>query len=252
MFYILSKILYFFILPVPIIVICLLIGFLSRKKKRQRFFRLTALILLVFFSNQFFSKWIISLWEYPVTPLTSIENYDVGIVLGGVTRLDLEPYDRTYFNRGADRLTHALHLYNTGKIGKILVTGGAPKNSSQTEASSMRNFLLMAGVPEQDILVDDRSRNTHENAVNSKEVLEAQKFNEPCLLITSAYHMRRASGCFRKEGINIIPFSCDFLSGKNDANWEDIFVPNVDALLKWTLLNREMAGFVMYRIVGYI
>src|SRR5690606_26139788 len=120
------------------------------------------LILLWFFSNQFIANQAMLAWEPEFKSFSEVENHEIAIVLTGVTNLSKTAYDRTFFNKGADRITHALQLYRMGKIKKILITGGQGFNpvNPQSEAEVLKRFLLMAGVPDTDVMIEDEAKNT--------------------------------------------------------------------------------------------
>lgn len=71
-------------------------------------------------------------------------------------------------------------------------------------AQVMRDFLLGQGVEETSLIVEGRSENTYENAVESGKLLRAREIRH-IVLITDAEHMLRASGCFRKQGLEVTP-----------------------------------------------
>ncbi|HRS54707.1 MAG TPA: ElyC/SanA/YdcF family protein, partial [Bacteroidales bacterium] len=72
------------------------------------------------------------------------------------------------------------------------------------------------------------------------------------LLITSAIHMRRALGCFKKQDINVMPYSTDKITGKR--RWDILYLisPNIQAIVKWQNLIHEVIGYYIYRLMGYI
>src|SRR5262249_50502925 len=142
-------------------------------------------------------------WEIPPTPFADIhKQYEWGVVLSGVTKSGMTPSDRVYFSQGADRVTHTFQLYKLGYIKKILVSGGSGSllNPEQREADEIASVLLMMGARPEDVLTENNSRNTHESALEVKSILTGKTSPENCLLITSAFHMRRSAACFRKAG----------------------------------------------------
>ena len=145
--------------------------------------------------------------------LSEVRPRQIGIVLTGTTIPLLQPEDRVYFQRGADRVTHTIQLYKLGLIKKILVSGGSGRviRQDEPEANKYKKVMLMAGVSESDIILENKTRNTYESAVAVKKILDSLHFNsEDCLLITSAFHMRRSMACYRKAGLTLEPFSTDF------------------------------------------
>ncbi|NJN25836.1 MAG: hypothetical protein HC819_07640 [Cyclobacteriaceae bacterium] len=127
MVFILSKILGFFIKPFNIILFLLVISWLIRNKRWKRNLRWFSLVLFLFFSNGIFFNECLLLWEQPATELSDLDNdYDLAVVLGGTADVDRAPYDRLFFRKGADRITHALNLYHSGKVKKYCLPGAIP------------------------------------------------------------------------------------------------------------------------------
>ena len=213
MFFILSKTLRIFTLPLTQVFIFFLLSFFIRNPKWKKRFFWTGFILLAFFSNDFISNEVMRAWEVDPIPFSEMQYFKVGIVLTGTTQSFLKPDDRVYFSRGADRVTHTLQLYKLGLIKKILVSGGSGRllKEDEPEADKYRRVLLMAGVDDRDIMLENKTRNTHESAVAVKEMLDSMGVNpKECLLITSAFHMRRSLACYRKVGLDLVTFSTDF------------------------------------------
>ncbi len=255
MFFFFSKTLHFLTTPLVIICVLFLLAVFIRSQRWKYRLLLAGLTLLLFCSNDFIANELMLAWEIPPTPLAKIKkHYTWGIILSGVVKADMEPKDRVYFQRGADRVTHALQLYKAGAIEKILVSGGNTKlfNATQPEADEIASALVMMGVNPGDILTENKSRNTHESAVEVKSILTDKAKPEDCLLITSAFHMRRSVACFAKVGWNTDPYSTDFLSHKRKFSIDGLLIPNVDALVNWHVLMKEWVGYVAYTVAGYI
>ena len=177
-------------------------------------------------------------------------------MLTGVTNLSKTAYDRTFFNKGADRITHALQLYRMGKIKKILITGGQGLNpvNPQSEAELLQRFLIMTGMPKADIWIEDQSKNTAQNALFTKDFLEQKGIdsNQEFILITSAFHMYRAKGCFDKVGLKTEIFPTDYYSHDVKYDIPSLIFPDAFSLEYWTKLFKEWIGIVVYKLVGYI
>src|ERR1051326_3616429 len=202
MFFFISKILSFLISPFTWIFALLAFGLLTKNIKRKKRSLITSLVLFYFFSNGFLLEEVSRLWEIPGTPYKELKTYDAGIVLGGMLEYDMK-LDRIQFERGADRLFQAVELYKTGVIKKILFSGGSGSIEFpyMKEGMFVRRFLLTLGIPDKDIWIEGESRNTRENALFSKELIDKKNFSSgKFLLITSGYHMRRSLACFRKVG----------------------------------------------------
>ena len=255
MFFILSKVLVFIITPIVWIVALLIISLFTKKPKRKRRTFIAALILLLFFSNSFLLDNVMRMWEIPaVSEVDLKDSYDVGIVLGGMMSYDSN-LDRLQFSKGVDRILQAIQLYKDGVIEKILITSGSGSitYSDIKEAPLIKKYLLTLEIPEEDILIESESKNTRENALFSKPILDKEAPEGKYLLITSAFHMRRSIGCFKKVGIKVTPFSTDRYSG-GPRRWalDFLLIPNVEAFHTWNVLIHEMTGYWVYKIMGYV
>jgi uncharacterized SAM-binding protein YcdF (DUF218 family) len=256
MFFVLSKILGYFIKPFNLILFLLLVSFFVKNKKWAKRLRWTSLVFFLFFSNGIIFNECLLIWEKPAIPVSSLDNnYDIAVVLGGTTDVDREPNDRLFFHKGADRVTHAVNLYHAGKVKKVLFTGGNARlfEDPNRDNSPIFDFYAMCGIAPEDIIIESASRNTRENASFVKALLEAHGESGKVILITSGFHMRRAEGCFRKEGIEVIGFSTDFYSAlPRDRFGVDGFIPSPGVLNNWNFLIKEWIGYVAYRVAGYI
>jgi uncharacterized SAM-binding protein YcdF (DUF218 family) len=246
MFFVLSKILGYFIKPFNLILIFLLFSFVIKNIKWKKRLRWISLAMFLFFSNGIVFNECLMLWEKPAILLNKLDNdYDLAVVLGGTTDVDREPNDRLFFHKGADRVTHALNLYHAGKVKKILFTGGNARlfEDPNRDNSPIYYFYVMCGVAPQDILIESSSRNTREKNRSSGKVI----------LITSAFHMRRAEGCFRKVGIDVTGFSTDFYTAlSKDRFGVDGFIPSPSVLNNWNFLIKEWIGYISYWMAGYL
>jgi uncharacterized SAM-binding protein YcdF (DUF218 family) len=151
-------------------------------------------------------------------------------------------------------MIQALQLYHDGHIRKILLTGGSGFVNFQEwkESGLIADILMKSGVPAEDILLENNSRNTYENAVYSADILKKGNYGSDYLLITSASHMRRSMACFEKAGIQTTPFSVDPSSGSGMYTPDKIIQPDAENLVTWDVLLHEWVGMVMYLIMGYI
>jgi uncharacterized SAM-binding protein YcdF (DUF218 family) len=253
-FFVLSKTLnYLTMIMVVVTVFFFLSVFLKNPKWRKRSFWI-GFGMLLFFSNDFIANEVMLAWELKATPMAEMKKqYELGVVLTGVTSGYREPADRVYFQKGADRVTHALQLYKAGIIRKILISGGSGRLVSvQTpEADVLRQAFLLMGVPEQDILLENQSRNTAESAQEVKKILGPTKASD-CLLITSAFHMRRSRACFVKAGIPMDTFTTDFYSHPREYYPDAFLIPQVEAIMIWQKIIKEWVGMAAYKAAGYI
>jgi uncharacterized SAM-binding protein YcdF (DUF218 family) len=255
MFFFLSKILAYFTQPFTVISLLFLTAVFVRNQKWKKRIFWTALISLLFFSNEFIANEVMSAWEIKATPYSEVKEYECGIVLTGTTISGLTPNDRVYFARGADRVTHTVELYKLGRIKRILISGGIGTiiEHDEPEADKYRRVMIMMGVPDSVIVVENKTRNTAESAVAVKSILDSLNINPTqCLLITSAFHMRRSLACYTKQELDVQVFTADFYSHPREYHIDAFLIPQFDAMLKWQKLCKEWVGFVAYKFTGYI
>lgn len=254
MFYILSKVLYFIINPLTWILVLLFIAFFTKKNKRRKRTLGAAICLLLFFTNPFLFKKIAQWWEIsPITMSEITEPYDVAIVLGGYSKPGVVPDDRFHLRSAVTRLSTAVELYQSGKVKKLLLSGGEVgiTHKIPSEAIKAQEFLINIGVDSADIIIENQARNTHENAKYSAQLIKANDYNK-VLLITSAYHMRRSSACLNKEEISHTPFSVDLFDAKLDSEIFNQFLPKIAIFFYWEAIIREWFGMLTYKAMGYM
>lgn len=254
MFFVLSKILDFFVTPLSWVLICFILSFILRKEIIRKRLRMTGMIILLVFTNPWLITRVIYAWEVkPVKSESIVQPYDVGVVLGGSMRYYDPDLNRVVYSSSVDRLLQALQLYHDGKIRKILLSGGSGFVNYQDwkESGLIAKVLLKSGVKEEDIILENGSRNTYENAANSVALLRPGKYGSKVLLITSAFHMRRSLMCFEKLNFKVDPFSVDIRSAIHIQTLDRIIQPDAECLVQWDLLIHEWVGIVMYKVMGY-
>ncbi|HEV8513989.1 MAG TPA: YdcF family protein [Cyclobacteriaceae bacterium] len=255
MFFVLSKILAYLIMPFVIICGLLIASAIVKKQPLKKILFYAGLSLLLFCSNDFIVNEVMMLWEVPITPFSKMnKTYEWAILLTGVTRYDEGLInDRVYFNRGADRVTHTVQLYKLGKVKKILVSGGSGSLTirDRKEADEIEAALLLMGIPQEDIVKEANSKNTHESSVEVKKILTGKTTSDSCILVTSGYHMRRSAACFAKVGWKMDCFSVDFLSHQRKYTPDVLFIPRVEAIGTWQVLIKEWVGMISYKLAGY-
>lgn len=254
MFFLLSKLLDFVLLPTVWLVLLALGALLTRRPKRRRRRLAWLLALLLLLTNGALVNEALLAWELPPVPLAAVAPADAAVLLTGVANGEKSPHDRVYLNRGADRLTNALWLYRAGKVRRILISGGSGavlRHGGGTEAAGLYTLLRLSAVPDSALLVEDRSRNTRENALFTKELLAKHPDLRSLVLVTSAFHERRALGCFRRVGLQPQGFPADYRSTDRQPTPDYWLLPDPDALARWSLLLHELTGYAIYRLAGY-
>lgn len=195
------------------------------------------------------------MWEIPGSTLKSIQKHDVAIVLGGMFEYNGD-LDEISIRRQGDRLFKAVSLYKTGKVEKLLISGdsGYIGDRGLHEAKQVKEVLISWGIPETDIISEEKSVNTHENAIESVKILkQSYPHYNRFLLVTSGIHMKRALACFKNEGLECASFSTDLYSNQTGKYyWDQYLIPNADTFILWNKLFKEVVGYISYSIVGYI
>jgi uncharacterized SAM-binding protein YcdF (DUF218 family) len=250
--FLLGKLFLLLLKPLTWIIILFLIALVSKNLKRKKRLLLTAFLLLIVFSNPFFFRLLARAYEKKPVILSSNEKYEAGIVLGGFVSYNVKT-EQAFFNPASDRFIETALLYKKGKVERIIVAAGngyLVKHNFQ-EASFVKNRLIELGVPAGDIFTDGLSRNTYENAVNSKKICDSLHLSGPILLISSAMHLPRAENLFIKQKLDIRSYPCDFMT-KNIANnfWEDYLSPSSVTINNWDMFIKELCGLVIYKIMG--
>ena len=172
------------------------------------------------------------------------------IVLGGATEPEITwSRDQPSVNSAADRLIVLASLMKKYPQAAVVVSGGGTSKSVPlTEAAVARLVLDIMGIDVKRISFEQKSRNTYENATFSAELVSPNR-DESWLLITSALHMPRAVGSFRRVGWNVIPFPVDYETpADSKLNWVGFNLSSNS--LELNRATREWVGLVSYWFLG--
>lgn len=249
MFFILSKILAFLMFPLLYVFALLLMAVCSKNARTKRKYLLIAVVVLYVFSNNFLLNRFAKAWDIGLGKLQTGKVYSAVIVLGGFSGDDSE--GRGQFGPAADRFIQGVLLQKTGRVKAVLISGGNGNLNPDSfrEGAWAKNELRAIQIPDSCILIEDQSRNTLENASLTKKLLQQHHLQGPYLLVTSAFHMRRSLGIFKKAGIDVIPYPCNYIAGtKNSSLFE--LIPDADALNKWSIYIKEVIGMGVNLISG--
>lgn len=250
MFFILSKVLYFLLYPISWILILWVWRWRSRNAATRKRLLIGMIAVAVVFTNPFLYRSFIMTWQPAPKLLPDSAHYSTGIILGGLSSYDKK--DQGFFSPAADRFIQTANLYHRGIIHKILITSGSGNllQREPPEAIFLQQEFIRNGVNEKDIIIEDRSRNTYENAVFSKRILDSLKLQPPFVLVTSALHMPRSVAVFKKAGFDSISYPCDYTVIDERFDIENYLIPDVSLLKKWSLVIKEVVGLIVYRLTG--
>ncbi|WP_367115345.1 YdcF family protein [Devosia sp.] len=252
----LTRIFWLLIQPLSLVVLLLIAGFgLSWLRRRWISRTLVGVALLMLSVGAFttFGYAVITPLEDRFVRPVEPAHVDGIVVLGGGLEGEVNSVRGGWeLNRSGDRLVEALRLALRHPEAKVLVAAGPPALAPQQEPEAMaaQRFFTAFGITGDRIILDEKSRNTEENAIFAKE-LAGPTEGQTWLLVTSAFHMPRSVGLFRKAGFAVVPWPADYLASgaeglrfKPDQPSENIAVATI-ALREWT-------GLVGYYLTGKI
>ena len=211
------------------------------------------LILFLFFGYTPLSNFLLNKLEdfikpskYPVQQLKGI------VVLGGSFNSGLQSKERNevLLNSSAERLTKVLEIYNKNPKILILFSGfsGELKPQGWSESDMAKKFFLEQGVRSENLIFENKSRNTFENINYSKDIIKNYKGTWG--LITSASHMPRSYFGFKRQGLILEPIIVDFKTGTSPIFWISFNIGS--GLSNWSTLLHEVVGISYYKITGKI
>ena len=254
----LSKLVPLFLYPLNLTLFLFLLAicsFIFHKKKLGTSLAFFGISVLLISSLPPVSNHLIRNLESKHAPFKAIDApaADAILILGGAVALPQTPRVDLELVGSSDRVRYASQLYKAHKAKKIVIAGGNvfPQTNMRGEAYYIAQLLIEWGVPEDDILFEEKSRNTYENAVYVKPLLEASNL-ATILLVTSATHMPRAYAVFAAQKIEVIAAPTDILmandNNPNVFNW----IPTAAALSYTTWILKEYLGWYYYRLRGYL
>jgi uncharacterized SAM-binding protein YcdF (DUF218 family) len=191
--------------------------------------------------------------QYPPFDRSVRRDFGAIIVLAGAVleKGSLRP-QHELAGSSAERTVCGADLYARGYATTVILSGGDASVFSEGPqvAMEMKRLAVRLGVPEHAIVIENRSRTTYENAVETKRIMGAR----PALLVTSASHLPRAAALFRKQGLDVTAVPCGYSSkDRTDEPWKlnpfDL-IPNVTALDISTNAIQEHVGIFVYRAMG--
>jgi len=175
--------------------------------------------------------------------------YDAAVVLSGmVSSGATSASGEVELTAAADRIVRAFELFRGGRVRTLVLVGGEPfpREGEPSEPELLRDRLVAWGVPADRILVETRSRNTRENAIEAARLLAAQGLRS-VVLVTSAAHAPRALGCFRAVGLTPDLLPVDHRAGGPEGGW----LPRAASLERSADALRELAGRAVYFLRGW-
>lgn len=254
MFYTLSKLFWLLAQPLSLAFLLVLAGLVLVMAKRRRFgLVLGALGLLVLGLSSFTNigaVLIAPLEDRFARPAEMPVRVDAIVLLGGATSARISTARQvTETSEAGDRLIETIWLAQRYPEARIVLSGGvaAILAGAETEAVTMQRLLLAFGIAPDRIVLEGDSLNTDENASYTRQLLGPEPGT--VLLVTSAFHMPRSMGLFRKVGIDAMPWPTDYRS--TGQEWFGLDVAEPASNLQTTgVMIKEWIGLAVYHWTG--
>jgi uncharacterized SAM-binding protein YcdF (DUF218 family) len=237
----------------PYVLLLLLIGvalaalWRRRQETSRRLLVLGVLyLLLVLLSVPAVAYFVVGSLEWQ-QPAAVDADTDIIVVLGGgVLPADAGRPHAELDASSAFRCLHAAELYHRRKPCRVLISGGNPQPDPSVPpcADLMAELLRKLGVKESDLLVENTSRTTYENAVESRKLLEKLPPRK-LLLVTEGIHLHRAVLCFRKQGIAVEPSGCRYQATEFKPS-VSLFLPDLGGIAACQEASHEWLGIIWY------
>jgi uncharacterized SAM-binding protein YcdF (DUF218 family) len=230
-FFIASKIFWTIASPINLLLFGAVVGVLLCYGRRARFGRalaLASILILAAAATLPAGMLLIAPLEdrFPA-PASDLPPPEGIIVLGGA--IDEGPSAsraETVFDEGGERLTEAILLAKRYPEARVVYTGGSGSltGRTSTEALQARKFMVEMGVAPERVTIEDKSRNTDENARFTAAIVHPQP-SQAWMIVTSAFHMPRAMGVFEKAGFHPIAYPVSFRTMGDDQDPRVVFDP---------------------------
>jgi uncharacterized SAM-binding protein YcdF (DUF218 family) len=254
-----SKLIQVLTYPVGLSVALAIAGgiFLVLRKRRTAIVLVFSSIgLLLIFSCPIVSHVLVRSLESKYDPPADFPKASAIVLLGGCTKPPVPPRRYSEPASAADRMVNAARLFRKGYAPVIVSTGGMIPfifNFPGSEAACMASFLKeTCGIDSSAILLEDKAKDTHDNATFTAALLQKQGIKKDVILVTSAMHMYRSVLIFKKCGYSVIPAPADYRVEKTMQIKIFSFLPNVESLSDATDVIHEYYGILAYRMMGWL
>jgi len=248
--FIIKKILSSFLLPPGFFIVALIaFGIIFAVNRQRKLGRANILLgfLIWIFSISPTSYLLLSSLESDFYKTNNLKG-DVIILLGGGIYKNVRDLSGSGFpaDDTLGRIVTAVRLHKRLNI-PIIISFGSVYKDRNAGAPIVKRFLMDLGVGENQIILEEKSKDTFENAKYSSEICKKRGFTLP-ILLTSAYHLKRSYWVFEHLGMNINPYPAYFKTHDNPSySWYD-FLPNGHSLANTSNALHEYLGLIFYKI----
>jgi uncharacterized SAM-binding protein YcdF (DUF218 family) len=251
--FLVSKVFWLLAQPLSLVFLLLVLSYMSGgtgfQRLRRIFSGLAATLLFLTLFTSCGGVMLQVLENRIARPANLPANLSCIIILGGAFENEvISGRGGMDFNQAADRFVEGLKLAQAHPAAKIVVSGGDGSFSGKYDGDAETSiaFFSTFGIAPERIIRETRSRTTFENADNTRALLESTGLSD-CALVTSAFHMPRSVGLFRKLGIPITPWPVDYRTSGQLTLGPDFSQPSLNAQLTTTAM-REWIGLIAYYI----
>ena len=248
-----SKILWFVLRPATFALLLALVGLalMWRGRRTGRWLLLLGLgFFVLMLATPIAPLVVMPLEDRFARPTEMPAHVDGIIVLGGAVDQNItEARGIPSLNGAAERMTELVALARKYPDARLVFTGGQGSlvHGSLSEADVARALWTAMGVDPARVVYEDQARNTFENAVLTRALVQPRP-GETWLLVTSASHMPRSVGAFRAAGWNVVPWPVNYRTGHGFAALYD--APFVERIGQFEVGLREWIGLAAYRLMG--
>jgi uncharacterized SAM-binding protein YcdF (DUF218 family) len=253
--FLLKKIVAPLFFPVTLILGILLLGLflvsLTRRRKAGKIVVLIGIIFLGMLSYDVVSNGLLRPLEYQYPPLLSLENIQnvkwIVVLGGGHTSDPKLPITSQISNASLIRLVEGIRIHNGLPKSKLILSGGSSFEKI-SNAQVLADVAIAIGVKKEDLILEDVSKDTEDEARLIQEIVGQERF----ILVTSASHMPRSIGLFKKLGMDPIPAPTDYLVKESQEMSPGMFYPSVNGLCKAERAFYEYLGLAWAKLRGAI
>lgn len=234
--------------PLTISLLCLIVGvallLLTRRQRPGKAMVLVGTLSLILFSCDPVSNLILRPLEFPPPPPPAASSPPWIVVLGGGLSVDEQiPETGQLSGTSMVRLSEGIILYRQRPGSRLLLSGGKVFQKV-SEADIMARVAASLGVPEADIVREEQSRDTEEQAYFIRELVGGSEF----VLVTSASHMPRAVLLFNNLGMKPLPAPTGHLARTDEPLSPRRLFPSLSALNKTEIAVHEYLGLLWLRL----
>jgi uncharacterized SAM-binding protein YcdF (DUF218 family) len=253
--FLLKKIVAPLFFPMTLILGILILGLflllLTRRQKTGKIFVLIGIIFLGMLSYNAISDGLLRPLEYQYPPLLSLENIQnvkwIVVLGGGHTSDPKLPITSQLSEASLVRLVEGIRIHRGLPTSRLILSGGSPFEKT-AEAKIMAEVAVAIGVKNQDLILEELSKDTEEEARLIQQAVGRDRF----VLVTSASHMPRSIALFNKLGMHPIPAPTDYLVKESQKISPGMFYPSAAGIYKAERAFYEYLGLAWAKLRGAI